>query len=282
MAIRSRQAGTGHAVGRFTEAQLRRIIRALAEDEPALVAAIEQQVEWLRTAPVADTAPTAPGAHAIPFDLVVIRREIRKDFCQAASTGGGSGYSDRSWDYDEAGMIYADEVLGPHRELAERLLAAGDAAVATGVITAMIEELGEGIAGLDEWIAEVDEDAFQRRPRSTWGCCWPRRCRARTSPLTSGPMARPRRGLGRRPDHPGYGRAAMNDWWDYPPLVTAMQGNITEQGAWEGEAPDFADELTLVGCASWRARVGRKNTFIWPKRKDRPVSTSTCWPAAAR
>ncbi len=110
----------------LTEAQLRRIIRAVAEDEPALVAAIEQEVEWLRTAPVADTAPTAPAAHAITFDLAAVRREIRKDIRQAAATGGGSGYSDRYWDDDEAGLIYPDEVLGPHRQLAERLLAAGD------------------------------------------------------------------------------------------------------------------------------------------------------------
>ena len=33
----------------LTEAQLRRIIRAVAEDQPAFAAAIEQEVEWLKT-----------------------------------------------------------------------------------------------------------------------------------------------------------------------------------------------------------------------------------------
>ena len=142
----------------LTEAQLRRIIRAVAEDDPALVAAIEQEVEWLKTVPVADAASTAPAAHAITFDLAAIRREIHKGVRQAAATGGG--YSERYWDDDEAGLIYPDVVLGPHRELAQRLLAAGDAAAATDVIAAMIEEWGESIAGLDEWIAENNQDMF--------------------------------------------------------------------------------------------------------------------------
>ena len=52
---------------------------------------------------------------------------------------------------------------------------------------------------------------------------------------------------GKNPIDPDVVETALDQWWDYPPLVAAMQGNITEQGAWgEGEAPDFADELTLV------------------------------------
>ena len=142
----------------LTEAQLRRIIRAVAEDEPALVAAIEQEVEWLKTTPVAAASAT-PAAHAITFDLATIRREMRKDFRRIAATGGGSGYSDGYWD-DDASAFDPDEVLFHHRELAERLLAAGDAAAATDVISALIKEWGEGIAGLDEWITEANVDVF--------------------------------------------------------------------------------------------------------------------------
>ena len=55
---------------------------------------------------------------------------------------------------------------------------------------------------------------------------------------------------------------ALDQWWDYPPLVAAMQGNITEQGAWgEGEAPDFADELTLVRLRILE-RQGRTQAYI--------------------
>jgi len=39
---------------------------------------------------------------------------------------------------------------------------------------------------------------------------------------------------------------AAEQGWTYPPLVAAMQGNITEKGAWEDEVPDFADFLAEI------------------------------------
>ena len=37
---------------------------------------------------------------------------------------------------------------------------------------------------------------------------------------------------------------AALDGWDSPPLQRVLQGIITEQGAWEGDAPDYADDVT--------------------------------------
>jgi uncharacterized Zn finger protein len=34
--------------------------------------------------------------------------------------------------------------------------------------------------------------------------------------------------------------------WDYPPLQRALQGEITQLGAWEGEAPWYADDLAVA------------------------------------
>ncbi|MBD2778047.1 SWIM zinc finger domain-containing protein [Iningainema tapete] len=39
---------------------------------------------------------------------------------------------------------------------------------------------------------------------------------------------------------------ALRQGWDYPPLVRVLQGNVTKQGAWEGEPPDYADDLALI------------------------------------
>jgi uncharacterized Zn finger protein len=39
---------------------------------------------------------------------------------------------------------------------------------------------------------------------------------------------------------------ALRQGWDYPPLQRVLQGNITNLGAWEDEAPDYADELALI------------------------------------
>lgn len=40
--------------------------------------------------------------------------------------------------------------------------------------------------------------------------------------------------------------AALSQDWDYPPLQQILQGNITQRGVWEGQTPDFADELALI------------------------------------
>jgi uncharacterized Zn finger protein len=41
-------------------------------------------------------------------------------------------------------------------------------------------------------------------------------------------------------------QAAILQGWDYPPLKRVLQGEITRCGAWEGEAPWYADELAVA------------------------------------
>ncbi len=41
-------------------------------------------------------------------------------------------------------------------------------------------------------------------------------------------------------------QAAILQGWDYPPLQRALQGEITHLGAWESEAPWYADELAVA------------------------------------
>lgn len=39
---------------------------------------------------------------------------------------------------------------------------------------------------------------------------------------------------------------ALDYWWDYPPLQRVFDGEITERGAWESAAPDYADDLAIA------------------------------------
>lgn len=39
---------------------------------------------------------------------------------------------------------------------------------------------------------------------------------------------------------------ALRQGWDFPPLQLIMQGNILERGVWEGEAPDYAEDIALI------------------------------------
>ncbi len=242
----------------LTEAQLRRILHGLAEDNPGLIEAIEREVEWLTAAPA--TATPAPVAHRIPVDLAAIRREIGKDLRNAGMVGGGYDRYDY-WD-DEASTIYPEQILGPHQDLAERLLAAGDAATAAEVITTMIEAWRAGIAGLDEWIVEANEDTLEEVAFDLGILL--------AEALLSQDLSPRQRDqwLARVEDWADDGainfdiiETALEQWWDYPPLVAAMQGNLTEEGAWEGEPPDFADELTLARLRILE-RQGRMQEYI--------------------
>ena len=152
-------------------------------------------------------------------------------------------------------------MLGPHRQLAERLLAAGDAAAATDVITAMIEAWGGGIAGLDEWVAEVNQDAFQRHRVEPGRAAGRGVVEPELLPGAAGPMARPRRGLGDEAVNLDIVETAVDQWWDYPPLVAAMQGNITEQGAWERRGARLRRRAD-VGAAAHPGAPGADAEYI--------------------
>lgn len=244
----------------LTEKQLRRVLQALAEGRPELVDDIEREAQWLTQEPAA-VGPAAGVAHAIPVDLAAIRREIGKDLRSFEHGGGGGrgGYYDY-WD-DEAGTIYPEEVLGPHQVRATQLLDAGDPAAAASVIAAVVEAWGEGVSDLDEWIYEANEDAFSEAGQEL--------SLLLAEALLSMDLAPEQR-------KQWYARAeawedggidleiletALDQWWVYPPLVAAMQGSISDKGAWEGEAPYFADELTLARLRILQ-RQGRIEEYV--------------------
>ena len=55
---------------------------------------------------------------------------------------------------------------------------------------------------------------------------------------------------------------ALEQGWEYPPLQRVLQGEITELGAWENEAPDFADDLGRIRLKILE-RQGRYQEFLY-------------------
>ncbi|MCL4301695.1 MAG: SWIM zinc finger family protein [Anaerolineae bacterium] len=55
--------------------------------------------------------------------------------------------------------------------------------------------------------------------------------------------------------------AAAEQGWDYPPLQKALQGQITDKGAWKNEAPWYADDLTLARL-NVLERQGRTSEYL--------------------
>ncbi|HZA23260.1 MAG TPA: SWIM zinc finger family protein, partial [Dehalococcoidia bacterium] len=57
-------------------------------------------------------------------------------------------------------------------------------------------------------------------------------------------------------------QAAAKQGWDYPPLRRVLQGEISNRGAWVGEVPGYADELTQARLRVLE-RQGRTQEYLY-------------------
>jgi uncharacterized Zn finger protein len=63
---------------------------------------------------------------------------------------------------------------------------------------------------------------------------------------------------------------AVLQGWDYPPLQQVLQGTIPEQGAWEDEAPEYADDLTKARLHVLERR-GRLQEYLYLAQAERQI-----------
>jgi uncharacterized Zn finger protein len=224
--------------------ELRQLIQRTAESRPDLVNVIEQELEWL--AP--DTAES--GRPAPTVDLNSIRREMSKDF-RLAGQSTDYGYHDY---YDDGPYFDADEIIRPHLDKVAQLLDAGDLLQAEQVAVAIMEAFNDGLMELDEWLYEYNEETIN-------GALVEIELAIAAVILSSDPSAAEREvwleqiaewenDLGEL----AVLTTVIEQGWDYPPLVAAMQGKLTKHGAWDAdeEVPYFANELTQVRLAILR------------------------------
>ena len=225
----------------LSDVQLRRIIRSLVEEEPELLDAVRQETGWLcaQAASTSSQAVATQESH-ISVDIPAIRREIRKNFRDIVR----DDYHQNDWSDDLP--FNAEAILRPHLDTVRRLLSAGDAAAATLVLTAVVEQWGKGLAELGEWEYDQSDETIDEASSDVDSLL----AEALLSQNLS--IAERKRWLARVHDWEedviflGSTEAALEQWWDYPPLVAVLQGNIGKQGAWEGEAPEWADSLALA------------------------------------
>jgi uncharacterized Zn finger protein len=210
--------------------ELRALLLELAHEDADVARRIE------RRALARQTKSRPPASAAPPLDPTPYRRQAR-----AVLRGVRPGrYDDYGANDVVSGLL---EVLEP----VPSLLQAGDGRNALIVLEAVTDafvgalgelyddegELGTLLTSLDEWWAEAVLSA-DLTPDERQAC------------------AQKLRKWHRQISGQDYDEgletavAAADQGWDYPPLVRVLQGEITEQGAWEGEAPDYADELAVA------------------------------------
>lgn len=224
----------------LTAVQLRQVLLGVAADGPEFAEAIERELTWLQDQPA---APAEQATTALPVDINAVRREIHKDF-RLAGTGDPLEYGY----YDEYAVLEMDPdgILQPHLEKVTALLDGGDVDTAVTLISAIIDTFINGLTGLDDYIYEYNEDAFGDAA-FTLGAALAEVLLSRDMPPEEqeewlDQIANWEEALGELE----IAQTAVEHGWTYPPLAAAMQGNITEKGAWEGEAPIYADELALA------------------------------------
>src|SRR5438874_234723 len=216
--------------------QLQSLLLKLGEQEPSLTEAIERQAALLQTSQPTPSSPKAVPKPHITVDPKVVRRQVRSIIHSLDRMRSSEAY----W---QIGAVVNE--IGQLVDQAWELIKADDGRQALTVLEAITGEY------LSEWENLDDSDGEASGFFSDLGTAW-------TEAILSADLTREERekwadqlaawqeeldnyGVDEAFDAP---QTAALDGWDYPPLQRVLQGAITEQGAWEGEAPDYADDLT--------------------------------------
>jgi uncharacterized Zn finger protein len=235
-------------------AQLQGLLVGLAERNPELTDTIERQAALLRLANATPQARQAGGSvRRSPIDQEAIRRQVRIAM-QSARRDKDDYYNDYYDDESDPGEGIAAQVSEIVSQ-ATRFTAGGDARSALAILEAITGEFLNGYRALyddyeemygeyegaasdlfaelaDAWaeaILSADLSADERRSWATKLDDW----RDEAADVgQDGPFA--------------MAVTAAEQGWNYPPLQRVLAGEITVQGAWEGDSPDYADELAQV------------------------------------
>lgn len=221
------------------EDQLRKVLLGLTEEGPEFAEAIEREVTWLQgEAARAETTQKT----SFQVDINAVRRQIHKEFRQAGSGRRGYGY----YDEYEGLEIDPDLILMPHLEKVTALLDAGDVDSAVTLIHVIVEAYIDGLTDLDEWVYEYNEDIIDEASLTVGAILAEVLLSLELNQADKEKWLAQIADWTEALDDLDIAKTALEQGWTYPPLVSAMKGNITEKGAWEGEAPYYADELTLA------------------------------------
>ena len=230
--------------------QLREILLSLIERRPGLDDVVEAQVLALQSP---SEGELAPRQRRTPLDPAPFRRQVR-DILHSLDHMRSS----------EAYWHVGGVVDGVRRVLdqARAYVEANDGRNALVILEAITEEYVAGWVYLDDsdgeaggffgdlgevWIEAILITALTPEEREQWA-------------------ERLARWQGEVDDYGidavfSAAEAAARQGWDYLPLQRVLQGEITDKGAWEDEAPPYADDLA-VARLNVLERQGRRQEYL--------------------
>jgi len=218
--------------------ELQALLLKLAEQEPSVITTIERQATLLQASASQPTTPPqqATPKPAIAVDTKAVRRQVRSSIHSLDRMRSSEAY----W---HVGAVVNE--IGQLVEQAWAFIKADNSQQALTILETITEEY------MSDWENLDDSDGEASGFFSDLGTAW-------TEAILSADLTREERegwadqfsawqaelddyGVDEAFDAP---QTAALDGWDYPPLKRVLQGTITEQGAWDGEPPYYADDLT--------------------------------------
>lgn len=232
--------------------QLQTLLVRLVEQQPHLADVVEGQVHVFHVQPTAD-APT-PRQRRTPIDPTPFRRQVRGILHSLDRMRRSDAYWHVGTVVDQVRQVL---------EQAKGFVAAGDGRHALAILDAITE------AYVSDWVALDDSDGYAGAFFEELGAVWTEAIL--TADLTPTERETWAKKLAQWQDEvEDYGidegflpaMAAAEQGWDYPPLVRVLRGAITEKGAWEREAPAYADQLAIARL-NVLARQGRSQEYLY-------------------
>ncbi len=214
----------------LTLGQTQGLVQRLVEAHPDLIELIDLYVSQL-VQPEAAPTPASPPKRKTSVDPAPFKRRAKEILRNAV----------REWDYGRD-----DDDIGPDIGglIADALVFAeqGDAANALVALQGVTEGCVDNWDEIDDFCGLTPEDVGV-----DFDAAWAEALLS--ADLTEDEIAEWQENLEIWQDRLGsfaMALEALRQGWDYPPLVRVLQGDISELGAWAGEAPDWADEFSQI------------------------------------
>lgn len=249
--------------------ELLALVLALADDDPELADEVERHLLQARLESTA--ARPSSGAAAVTRRSAVDQNAIRQQVRLALrpTRRGRRDYYDH-YDEGDPGDELAQSVR-PVLEQATRFSEAGDGRSALAVLEALTDAYmtdGQAVFDeLEEMMGSIEGAASEFFGELADG--WAEALL--TANLSSAERAAWREKLiGWQEQANGLNQgesfdialAAAEQGWDYPPLQRVLVGQIDEYGAWQGDAPEYADTLAEIRLRILE-RQGRRQEYLY-------------------
>jgi uncharacterized Zn finger protein len=222
--------------------QTRQAIRALLANHPRLIDDLDDQIHLIHArspvTPVLSSANPSPAPQAKApqrptVDSETFRRQTRKALRDAVN----------SWENghdDDPVAEYLLEIVAKAEEFSQ----VGDGENAIAVLQGVTQGC------VDNWEDVADYGADSDEIVGALDAAWTEAIlTAELSPERQAELRSRLQEWQEQWESFPMSLTALEQGWDYPPLQRVFNGEITELGAWEGEAPDFADDLALIRLA---------------------------------